>query len=165
MSKRTAGRLRRRSKSKKQPGLMLTSLMDVFTLLLFFLLVNTSGSNPLQSPAGLVAPLSISEQAPKEEAMVVVATPVEILIQNKKVISVAEVLSRSDVEINELVQALISVRSQDVGGLSVKPGEEDPRNELIILADKKHSYEFIRKIMISGRKAGFTRLTFAALGK
>ena len=144
---------------------MLTSLMDVFTLLLFFLMVNGSGSNPLQSPPGLEAPVSIAEEAPKEGVMVVIATKTEITVDSNAVATVQSVLSRKAIEIPELVSALKKLREKDTGGLVAAEDEEDIKNELVILADRTHSYEFVRKILISGRKAGFTKLTFAAVGK
>ena len=39
-----------RNRKKKLPALNLTSLMDVFTILVFFLLVNSSNSEVLEPP-------------------------------------------------------------------------------------------------------------------
>ena len=48
----------------------LVSLIDVFTILIFFLLSNTGGVETLASPRAVKLPESMSQQAPKETLMV-----------------------------------------------------------------------------------------------
>ena len=164
MSRRTSGRLGK--KRPKAPTLNLTNFMDVLTLLLFFLLVNSSGSNPLQSPAGLTPPTTFSAKPPREGIVAVVVTPEEILIQNESVMTVQNARSARNPELNPVIAKLREIRAKSESiGLEIAEGEDNPADELAILADSKHDYQLIRKILISGRKAGFTTLTFAATQK
>jgi biopolymer transport protein ExbD len=47
---------------KKVPGLYLTPLMDVFTILVFFLLFHSTGSNTLETPKQIKLPDSVVEK-------------------------------------------------------------------------------------------------------
>ena len=53
-------RIRRMTRTKRAlPKLPLTSLMDVFTILVFFLMVNQSSVEALQQPRDIALPESI----------------------------------------------------------------------------------------------------------
>ena len=58
---------------KKVTGLNLTSLMDVFTILVFFLLANTSSSEVLTTPKQIKLPDSVVETKPQETVVIMVS--------------------------------------------------------------------------------------------
>ena len=62
-----------RNRKKRLPGLNLTSLMDVFTILVFFLLVNSSSSEVLTPPKNITLPDSVVETKPKETVVILVS--------------------------------------------------------------------------------------------
>lgn len=166
MSRRTSARLK--NKNVKRPTVNLTNFMDVLTLLLFFLLVNSSGSNPLQSPAGLAPASTLSMKAPREGIIAIVVTPQAILIENEEIMSTVQAMASASPELGPVIDKLIEIRKKTKEtslALSDDDSEEDPSQELAILADQEHEYQLMRKILISGRKAGFSKLTFAAIQK
>jgi hypothetical protein len=52
-------------RSKKMPALMLTSLMDTFTILVFFLLFHMSNGAFLEAPKQIKLPGSVVEAKPR----------------------------------------------------------------------------------------------------
>ena len=76
---------------KGQANLNLTSLMDIFTILVFFLLVSTSNPSKLPDASKLKLPVSLAETEPKE-TIVVMITKEDILVQGMKIGSVNEIL-------------------------------------------------------------------------
>ena len=65
---RNPRRMRRLASLTERPAgsLSLTSLMDIFTILLLYLLVNQSDSTPLEPPKDIRLPSSIVETKPRE---------------------------------------------------------------------------------------------------
>ena len=70
-------RIRRMERSRKKvTGLNLTSLMDVFTILVFFLLANSSSNEVLSTPKHIKLPDSVVESKPRETVVINKATVV-----------------------------------------------------------------------------------------
>ena len=84
---RRARRMERQHNRSKTPPLNLVSLMDIFTILVFFLLVNSSNTQQLPSRKDMKLPNTMSETAPKE-TLVIAITQKEILIEG---VSVAQI--------------------------------------------------------------------------
>src|SRR3954452_13131597 len=93
-------RAERRNRNQSMVDMNLVSLIDVFTILIFFLMSNV-GVETLASTRAVQLPESMSQKAPKETVMVVV-TGTEILVGDKVVASVKDAL---DVD-SELIQPL-----------------------------------------------------------
>ena len=80
-----AKRLDRQNQRLAQSGkLNLVALMDIFTILVFFLMVNQSEVKVLQSNKEISLPRSVSEQLPTEKVMLTI-TGNGILVQGKPV--------------------------------------------------------------------------------
>jgi biopolymer transport protein ExbD len=89
---RNTRRIRRMSRNRtKIPKMNLTSLMDVFTILVFFLLVNTGSVELLEAPKTVVLPESKVTTKPRE-TIVIFISPDEVLVQGKPVALVANIL-------------------------------------------------------------------------
>src|SRR3954470_17840897 len=84
-------RAERRSRNQSMVDMNLVSLIDVFTILIFFLMSNV-GVETLASTRSVKLPESMSQKAPKETLLVVV-TATEILVGGKVVAGVADVVA------------------------------------------------------------------------
>lgn len=149
---RRARRINRHQALRKVPGLNLVSLMDIFTILVFFLLVNTSSEQELPSSEALTLPTSVS-QTPPEQTLKVVITQEEVLVQGRRVMSVEELIRSGEDVAGPLKEELayrqsLSVRSED--------------DTLTVIADKSVDYEVIRQVIQTGRELAFSRIAFAA---
>src|SRR6202008_4727105 len=72
-------RTERRSRNQTMVDMNLVSLIDVFTILIFFLLSNSGGVETLPSPKAVLLPESAADKAPRETVIVVVSGT-EILV-------------------------------------------------------------------------------------
>ena len=77
---RRARRMERHHQRRKDSGLNLVSLMDIFTILVFFLLVSSSSVQQLPSSKDIRLPTSVAKKAPKE-TLVIAVTQKDILVQ------------------------------------------------------------------------------------
>ena len=67
-------RMKRMSRNRQMVTRMnLTSLMDVFTILVFFLLVNSSSTEVLETPKQITLPASVVEDKPRETVVIFTA--------------------------------------------------------------------------------------------
>lgn len=132
--------------------LNMVSLMDIFTILVFFLLVNTTSSEVLPSPKNVTLPDSISEKLPLRN-LVVAVDGIHIRLQGKTVISVAEVLSTKGNIISPLYDALITS--------AIKVKNLTNNKGITIMGDKEVPYLLLKKIMLTCAKAEYGNISFA----
>lgn len=151
---RRARRLERHRK-RKPPGLNLVSLMDIFTILVFFLLVNSSSDQQLPGSKVLTLPASISEAVPQETLRIVVAGE-DVLVEGRPIVKL-DALRSSDAAFSaELKDELSYRRSMS------RQADTHASNTLTVLADQNIPYDIIQKIIRSGREANYTTIAFAA---
>lgn len=150
-----------RSRKKRLPGMNLTSLMDVFTILVFFLLVNSSNSDVLEPPKKIALPSSVVETKPNETAVIVVSKD-SVTVQGETVASVAEIMASKHDAIVEISDKLKSIK-HNVIGVSTKAIAES--REVTILSDKDVSFNVLRKVMSSCTFAGYDKISLALIEK
>ena len=86
-------RAARHARNQQQLDLNLVSLIDVFTLLIFFLLSNSGGIELLQTTTAVKLPESTALKEPKE-TLVVVVSGSDIVVEGRRIAAVAEVQAR-----------------------------------------------------------------------
>ena len=137
----------------------LVSLIDVFTILIFFLLSNSTEVQTL--PADSVKlPLSTAEKAPKE-TLVVVVSGQEIVVEGRKVADVAQVMADGADLIPGLKNEL-DVLSQRQ---AVSAKAQEANQAITILGDKDIPYQLLRKVMFTCARANFVDVSFAVRQK
>src|SRR5690606_20792772 len=82
--------LRRQRRTRTTATLNLVSLMDIFTILVFFLMVNSSNVQVMQSNIPVALPESASQQELKE-TLVLTVTNEEVLVAGQVVARLEEV--------------------------------------------------------------------------
>ena len=160
VTSRRAKRMERQHKRAGRPtGINLVSLMDIFTILVFFLLVNSSDGEVLPTHKSVKLPESVAEAIPRQ-TLVIMITATDIMIHGKVIASIESVLDDSDNATSLLQAALQSTdtRGKDTDG---KPA----RREATIMGDKEIPYRIIKKVMASCTAAGFARISLAVLQK
>jgi len=144
------------------PKLQLTSLMDVFTTLVFFLVLNSSsGVETLKQPKDVKLPESIVEQKPRETVVIVVGTEY-VLVQGKPVARVADIEASGDVPVEQVGARLAELR-ESVIGVSTKTVAES--QEVTVLADKTVPFHILKKVMAACTEQGYTRVSLAVVQK
>ena len=160
---RTSRRMARMERRKSSlPKLNLTSLMDVFTVLVFFLIFNSSATvETLQTPKQIKLPESVVEEKPRETVVIFVGKE-EVLIQGVVVARVADIQAMGNVEI-EPIGVRLAELSDSVIGLSTQAVAES--QEVTVLADKSVPFSVLKKIMATCTAQGYTRVSLAVIQK
>jgi len=153
-------RAERKSRNQTMVDMNLVSLIDVFTILIFFLLSSASGVELLPSPKAVKLPESISEKAPKE-TIVVVVSEADILVDGRKVASVPEVMAMQGDLIAPLKAELDLLAQRQV----VRAENQAQSKALTIMGDKDIPYQLLRKVMVTSARANFSDVSFAVRRK
>jgi biopolymer transport protein ExbD len=156
---RAARMERHHNRHKRSVSLNLVSLMDIFTILVFFLLVNSGEVQTLPNAKDMALPESLAEQRARE-TVVVVVTEQELLVQGRSVISVAEVMGRDELIIPELSAAL---RTQTDRTLRQAAREDIAGREVTIMGDKEIPYRLLKRIMATCTDAEYGQLSLAVM--
>jgi biopolymer transport protein ExbD len=149
-------RTERRDRNKTMVDMNLVSLIDVFTILIFFLLSNSGGVETLPSPRAVKLPESIAEKVPLETVVVVVSGS-EILVEGRKVASVVDVLAAD----GDLIVALKTELDAQASRQVFRKENEAQSKRLTIMGDKDIPYRLLRKVMYTGARANFSDVSFA----
>ena len=159
---RHSRRMKRMGRSRKKlTGLNLTPLMDVFTILVFFLLFHSTGSDILEAPKQIKLPDSVVETKPRE-TVVIMVSPEVVLVQGETVIGTPELLEdriKTVAEIRERLKHL----ERNIIGISTKTVIAS--KEVTILADRTIPFKVLKKIMSTCTGSGYGRISLAVIQK
>jgi len=139
----------------------LTSLMDVFTILVFFLLVNSGSVEILEAPKNVLLPESRIESKPRE-TVVISVSPEEILVQGQLVAMVDDVMSGNPEAIEPIMARLSQLKNNIVGPSTRVVADSQ---EVTILADRSVPFAVIKKIMSTCTSEGFENVSLAVIQK
>lgn len=155
-----AARMERRHKRRgRGVALNLVSMMDIFTILVFFLLVNSGEVEVLPNSRDVQLPESVAEEKARETVIVLV-TEDQLLVQGQPVARVAEVMASQDVVIPELKAAL---QAQTDRVLRADAREDVASREVTIMGDKEIPYSLLKKVMATCTDADYGRVSLAVL--
>jgi len=155
-------RIKRMSRNRVRIAKMnLTSLMDVFTILVFFLLVNSASTEVLQTPKQITLPESAIEDKPRE-TVVIFVSPEEVTVQGEAVARVSEILATDRQNVDPIGVRLAEL-SQNIIGLNTKAVAES--QEVTILADKSVPFRVVKKVMSTCTSQGYGRISLAVVQK
>jgi len=155
-------RIKRMARNKKRVSVLnLTSLMDVFTILVFFLLFHSSGGEAVEAPKQIKLPDSVVETKPRE-TVVIMISPEVVLVQGEAVLSTAELLTSGTETIAEIEERLKQLE-RNIIGISTKTVVES--REVTILADKTIPFKALKKIMSTCTGSGYGRISLAVIQK
>lgn len=156
---RRARRMERNHKRNKQGALNLVSLMDIFTILVFFLLVSSSNVQQLPNSKDISLPTSVAEKAPKE-TLIIAITQDSIIVQGTKVSNIEDVLASKEILIPGLEQELKFQSSKSSVIIKSAKGRS-----VTIMGDENIPYQLLRKILATCRQTNYTQIAFAAVQK
>jgi biopolymer transport protein ExbD len=139
----------------------LTSLMDVFTILVFFLLVNSAATEVLETPKAIKLPDSVVEQKPRE-TVVIFVSPEDVTVQGESVVQTLDILAHDGELIAPIAERLSQVQGSIIG-LSTRAVAES--QEITILADRSVPFSVVKKIMSTCTHEGYGRISLAVLQK
>ncbi|MEJ2389805.1 MAG: biopolymer transporter ExbD [Gammaproteobacteria bacterium] len=137
-SHRTRRMERHHKRNKKTATLNMVSMMDIFTILVFFLLVSAGNQQNLPDLKHIKLPESHAQQPPQENLLILVNKD-NILFQGKVVASTK-----------------LGKRSSEK---TVK------KRGVTIMGDKKIPYALLKRIMLTCASSDFTNISLAVVHK
>lgn len=154
MSKR-AKRMQRHHKRNKKVSLNLVSLMDIFTILVFFLLVNSSSTQQLPSTKDIELPTSVAESLPKETLVITISNN-DLLVGGRRIATVKEFIDSKNLIIPSLEKELLFQFRQ-----SRSKKSKDGQLEITIMGDRSIPFKALKKIMATCTKTNYSRISLA----
>lgn len=155
-------RAARKARNKSMVDLNLVSLIDVFTILIFFLLSNSTEVQNLQTPRAVQLPESTATQSPKETLVVVVSNQ-DIVVEGREVARVADVMAAGGDLIPGLKAELDVLAKRPVVGASQDTAAAS--QAITIMGDREIPYQLLRKVMYTCARANFADVSFAVRRK
>ena len=149
-------RAERKARNNHALDMNLVALIDVFTILIFFLLSSATGVETLVSPKAVDLPAAMAEKAPKETVLLVVAGD-DIIVDGRRIASVAEVMAAPDDTIPALKAELDVLATRT----AVRAENQAEQQAVTRMADKQMPYSLLRKVMFTCARANFADVSFA----
>ena len=140
-------RIKRRA--RKTPDLNLISLMDLFTILVIFLIFQASNDGESLSVAqDLILPTSTATQPPVP-ALTVTVTEKEIRVEESVVAESRAVLESPETVISALKERLLSKGA----------------GRVTVLGDRQIPFALLKKVMVTCTEAGINQISLAVLSR
>ncbi len=152
-------RMDRRQKRQKTVGINLVSLMDIFTILVFFLLVNSSTTAQPPNAKVIELPTSIAEKLPSETLTIMVSK--NTIIVNGRAIVDSQTAMRSAGDSIPALQKELLYQAAKSPAVVNELGIAE--REVTIMGDKSIPYKLLRKIMMTCSSAEFSKISLAVL--
>jgi biopolymer transport protein ExbD len=156
MSRRAKRMDRHHKRNKGRAVLNLVSLMDIFTILVFFLLVNSGEVQVLPSAKALSLPESKAVQKPKE-TLVVMVNQSEILVQGRRILDLSQPLPSGN--LIPALQQELQLRAEHAKANTLEPFS----GNITIMGDKKIPYNLLKRVMATCAQSEYPRVSLAVL--
>lgn len=159
-AKRLARHHKRLGTSSK---LNLVSLMDIFTILVFFLIVNQSEVRVLQNAEKLNLPVSVADKLPDENIVISVFDN-KVLVQERVVwqLPTANVQTLTEQELTELTATLKTELTYQANKRQQLTEDEQVNGRAVtILGDANVEYQLLKHIMTICAQANFRNMSLA----
>ena len=159
---RNSRRIKRMGRNRLKIGKMnLTSLMDVFTILVFFLLVNSGSVEILDAPKEVTLPESRVESKPRE-TVVIFISPEEVLVQGKLVARVEDIVNGEEDVLDPIHARLADLKDNVIGTSTMTVAGS---REVTILADKSVPFMVVKTVMSTCTSQGYENVSLAVTQK
>jgi biopolymer transport protein ExbD len=136
--------------------LSLVSLMDIFTILVFFLMLNASDVQVLQSSDEVALPTSNAD-TPAKETLLLLVTKRQILLQGKPLADTQAIISK-DAQALDNLKAELDYHTARRTGLSE---EAKLSQSITIMGDAATPYMVLKQVMQAAAGKGYTNVALA----
>ena len=154
MSTRVRQRRDQRALRRGPPmALNIVSLIDVFAILVFYLLFNALSPEVLSVPRDIKLPASVAQMPPGATVEVLISRQ-KIFVDQQAVMDTAQVLADGS-------ESLVALKV----ALQRRPGSKTHPGEVSILADKGIPYRLLKKIMGACADAEYGQISLVVAEK
>lgn len=167
----TAGFTSRRTHSSNQGSakLNLVSLMDIFTILVFFLMVNTGDVEVLQADENIALPESFADLKPGNAPVIKVSTD-GIYFKEQRVVELEQYQSDSSNASARSKSELASLHQDSLIGLyqaliaeqsATKNPQQGLSKRISVMGDAATPYSLLKQVLATCSDAGFQDVSLA----
>ena len=149
--------LYKRPTAKKTAALHLVSLMDIFTILVFFLLMNSGDSQEIESAKFITLPDSSANSSFSNELLITVGTEF-ISIDDVEIVSLAKVQQAKGKAVAEISDVL---KKNSEENSEMNEFEKKNGRSVTILGDQNVPYEILRSVMASCSQENYRDIALA----
>jgi biopolymer transport protein ExbD len=155
----------RKKKKRKGVPLTMTSIMDMMTIILCYLVKTFAAEGQLLTNAdNLILPLSTSKLSPVKVGIGIAITSDWMLVDNVPVIRTPEVRSQEKMEIAPVIEKLDIAMKQEERMVKIGASAR-VSGEVVIQVDKNISYDVVYKSIYSCGQVGYNHVKFAVMSK
>ncbi len=157
----TSRRMRRRDRFRridnKVAALSLVALIDMFTNLVFFLLV-AQGVTVIQEPRkDITLPDSYVEAMPRPTVVIMISDK-WVLVEGEQLATVEEILATKEDSVPAIRDRLAQIKRKVIGLTEQTNAQSD---EVTILAHKELPFKVMKKLMSTCASAGYGKISLA----
>jgi biopolymer transport protein ExbD len=140
--------------------------MDIFTILVFFLMVNSGDEQLIKDTETILLPRSIADQMPKETLIVAVDAST-ITIQGNVVATIDQINAmKNESSEDDIIPALkVELDRQAARRTELTEEEKVLGRPVTIQGDQKVPYLVLRKIMATSAMSGYRNISLAVVQK
>lgn len=150
--------LKRMDRQKiKTPTVVLTSLMDIFIVMVIYLLMNQAIGADVSPPRAIKLPDSSADTTPRQTVMMTVSD-VDVVVQGERVATIAEVLASKEDYIEAVGQRMMKIRESTIG---ISDESVANSTEVTIMADRAVPFKVLKKLMSTSSSAGYIKISLA----
>jgi len=150
----------------EEAGLSLTSMMDMMTIVLVFLIKQIDTEGQLVTAAeNLVLPVSTSTKVPKEVSLGLIVDHEWVLVDGQQIVKTNIVSEQDSLMVEALDAVLKEKREIEKAALLAKGESDEGGGNVIVQLDKNTYYDIMFKVMATCGASGFTNVAFAVTMK
>ena len=153
-----------RGKKSGYAGLMLTSLVDMFTIIVIFLLQNFSANGEILYMTKDIKLPDAVHGAQLERAPVISVSGDSVTYDGKLVVNTEDLVKGDVLNVPELEDVLREEKRR-YEQLHANDPDHPFRGLVNVQADKKIPFKVIKRVMFACNQSGFGNISFAALSK
>ena len=153
-------RQERKSRNSSSLDMNLVALIDIFTILIFFLLSSAAGVEILNTSKSVKLPQSGSEKLPKETVVITISAE-DIIVDGRRVATVAEALAAD----GDLIAPLKAELDLQANRVVIRAENAAQSKAVTIMGDKEIPYRLLRKVMVTAARANYSDVSFAVVQK
>lgn len=151
----------RKVKKQEPAELIITSLIDVFVIVLVFLIrsIDAEG-NLLTSAENLILPMSAKAKSPTEVSLTIVGDEKHIVVDDKVLADAKMVKDQDSLIIKPVLDVLIKKREEERKA-EVLGIIKESTGKVVVQFDKNTPYDIVTKVMATAGYAGYNNIKFA----
>jgi len=152
---------RRKVKRQGEAGLIITSLIDVFVIVLVYLIRSVSSEGSLMTSAdNLVLPMSQRSKSPTEISLTIIGDQKHITVDDVVLMDTEDVRKQDSLLVKPVLDVLTKKREEErkaeVLGLI-----KEATGKVVVQFDKNTPYDIVTKVMATCGYAGYNNIKFA----